>query len=263
MRGIEQIRGFLDEGGLDVAYISNPLSIGYVTGFHSNPHERLLGLVVDRDQVTLVGTRPRGGGGPGGLGRRGAAVGGRHRCVGRRRGGPGWPAGPGRDRGVRAQLQRLDPPSFAGRGRRAGRPRTADREGAGGEGQRRAGLPGHRVLGHRRGLDRAGGEGPAGAERARAAHSPQPGIRPSRVRQRVRPGCSRGRSRRCPTAGPAPAGSARATSCWPTSVPRTRDTRRISPAPSCWASPTRGNTRCTRSCAPPTKRRSPPCAQGR
>jgi Xaa-Pro dipeptidase len=54
MRGIEQIRGFLDERGLDVAYISNPLSIGYVTGFHSNPHERLLGLVVDRDQATLV-----------------------------------------------------------------------------------------------------------------------------------------------------------------------------------------------------------------
>lgn len=54
MRGIEPIRQFLDENGLDVAYLSNPLSIGYVTGFHSHPHERLLGLVVDRDQVTLV-----------------------------------------------------------------------------------------------------------------------------------------------------------------------------------------------------------------
>ena len=173
--------------------------IGYVTGFHSNPHERLLGLVVDRDQVTLVApgleeeaaraasdaeVRPWADGTDAW-----AVVG---EVLGGRR-------GPGRDRGVRAQLQRLDPPPFAGRGRRAGRPRTADREGAGGEGQRRAGVPGHRVLGHRRGLDRAGGEGPAGAERARACSSSSTRHSPIEGSPAGSPGCSRGRSRRCPT----------------------------------------------------------------
>lgn len=54
MRGIEEIRRHLETNGLDAAYLSNPLSIAYVTGFRMNPHERLLGLVVDRAQATLV-----------------------------------------------------------------------------------------------------------------------------------------------------------------------------------------------------------------
>ncbi len=36
------------------AYISDPVSIAYLTGFHANPHERLMGLAVRPGDATLI-----------------------------------------------------------------------------------------------------------------------------------------------------------------------------------------------------------------
>ena len=39
---------------LDAAYITSPVSIAYITGFHAEPMERLMALAILRDQVTLI-----------------------------------------------------------------------------------------------------------------------------------------------------------------------------------------------------------------
>ena len=39
---------------IDVAYISRPVSIAYLTGFHADPHERLMALVVRAAEATLI-----------------------------------------------------------------------------------------------------------------------------------------------------------------------------------------------------------------
>jgi len=39
---------------LGALYVSNPVSIAYVTGFSANPHERLMGLVVRPQAATLI-----------------------------------------------------------------------------------------------------------------------------------------------------------------------------------------------------------------
>ena len=39
---------------LEAAYITRPVSIAYLTGFHADPHERLMALVVRRDGATLI-----------------------------------------------------------------------------------------------------------------------------------------------------------------------------------------------------------------
>ena len=39
---------------LEVAYITRPVSIGYLTGFHAEPHERLMALAVHGDGATLI-----------------------------------------------------------------------------------------------------------------------------------------------------------------------------------------------------------------
>jgi Xaa-Pro aminopeptidase len=39
---------------LDVAYITKPVSIAYLTGFHAEPFERLMALVVRPDRATLI-----------------------------------------------------------------------------------------------------------------------------------------------------------------------------------------------------------------
>jgi Xaa-Pro dipeptidase len=40
--------------GLDVAYVTRPVSIAYLTGFHADPHERLMAFIVRPDQATLI-----------------------------------------------------------------------------------------------------------------------------------------------------------------------------------------------------------------
>src|SRR2546430_11181318 len=39
---------------LEAVYITRPDSIAYLTGFHANPHERLMALTVRRDDAKLI-----------------------------------------------------------------------------------------------------------------------------------------------------------------------------------------------------------------
>jgi Xaa-Pro dipeptidase len=39
---------------VDAAYITRPVSIAYLTGFHANPHERLMALAVHQNGATLI-----------------------------------------------------------------------------------------------------------------------------------------------------------------------------------------------------------------
>ena len=39
---------------LEAAYVTRPVSIAYLTGFHADPHERLMALVVRPDRATLI-----------------------------------------------------------------------------------------------------------------------------------------------------------------------------------------------------------------
>ncbi len=39
---------------VDAVYITRPVSIGYLTGFHAEPHERLMALAIRRDDATLI-----------------------------------------------------------------------------------------------------------------------------------------------------------------------------------------------------------------
>jgi Xaa-Pro dipeptidase len=40
--------------GLEAVYITRPVSIAYLTGFHADPHERLMALAVRPDRATLI-----------------------------------------------------------------------------------------------------------------------------------------------------------------------------------------------------------------
>ena len=40
--------------GLDVAYVTRPVSIAYLTGFYAEPHERLMALAVRAGEATLI-----------------------------------------------------------------------------------------------------------------------------------------------------------------------------------------------------------------
>ena len=51
---LSRLRTWLDEQGADAAYVSDPVSIAYVTGFYTDPHERLMGLGVTDARALLV-----------------------------------------------------------------------------------------------------------------------------------------------------------------------------------------------------------------
>ena len=44
----------MTEHGLDAVYVTRPVSIAYLTGFHAEPHERLMALAVRAGDATLV-----------------------------------------------------------------------------------------------------------------------------------------------------------------------------------------------------------------
>lgn len=46
MEKIQTLKSYLKEQQLDAAFITTPDNVFYVSGFHSNPHERLLGVMV-------------------------------------------------------------------------------------------------------------------------------------------------------------------------------------------------------------------------
>ena len=51
---LEDLRVWMARHNLDAAYVSKPVSIAYLTGFHAEPFERLMALVVRPDRATLI-----------------------------------------------------------------------------------------------------------------------------------------------------------------------------------------------------------------
>lgn len=54
MSKVKEIQQFLQEENLDAAFITTPDNVFYVSGFHSDPHERLLGIMVFKDAEPFV-----------------------------------------------------------------------------------------------------------------------------------------------------------------------------------------------------------------
>src|SRR5215510_15635876 len=52
--GVDRLRAWMEERNLNAAFITNPISIAYLTGFTTNPHERLMALVLRDAQAVLV-----------------------------------------------------------------------------------------------------------------------------------------------------------------------------------------------------------------
>lgn len=51
---LAELRVWMARHNLDAAYITNPVSIAYLTGFHAEPFERLMALAVRPDSATLI-----------------------------------------------------------------------------------------------------------------------------------------------------------------------------------------------------------------
>lgn len=54
MTPLEDLRAWMAAHNVDAAYITKPVSIAYLTGFHAEPYERLMALAVRSDRATLV-----------------------------------------------------------------------------------------------------------------------------------------------------------------------------------------------------------------
>ena len=54
MSKVKEIQHFLQRENLDAAFITTPDNVFYVSGFHSDPHERLLGVMVFKDAEPFV-----------------------------------------------------------------------------------------------------------------------------------------------------------------------------------------------------------------
>lgn len=51
---IEQIQKYLQETGVDAAFITTPDNVFYLSGFLSDPHERLLGIMIFKDAAPFI-----------------------------------------------------------------------------------------------------------------------------------------------------------------------------------------------------------------
>jgi Xaa-Pro aminopeptidase len=51
---IDALREWMSGRHLEVLYLSRPVSIAYLTGFFAEPHERLMGLAINRQGATLI-----------------------------------------------------------------------------------------------------------------------------------------------------------------------------------------------------------------
>jgi Xaa-Pro dipeptidase len=51
---LQDLRAWMGRHNLDAAYITKPVSIAYLTGFHAEPFERLMALAVRADRATLI-----------------------------------------------------------------------------------------------------------------------------------------------------------------------------------------------------------------
>ena len=54
MSKLQQIETYLESEKLDVAVVSDPVTINYLTGFYSDPHERQMFLFVLANQEPLL-----------------------------------------------------------------------------------------------------------------------------------------------------------------------------------------------------------------
>ncbi|CAM3153103.1 Xaa-Pro peptidase family protein [Filibacter tadaridae] len=54
MSKVKEIQAFLRKENLDAAFITTPDNVFYVSGFHSDPHERLLGVMVFKDAEPFI-----------------------------------------------------------------------------------------------------------------------------------------------------------------------------------------------------------------
>lgn len=53
---INALKQWMENKEIDLSYVSNPQSIAYFTGYHSDPHERVLGLFIALDQEPFLFT---------------------------------------------------------------------------------------------------------------------------------------------------------------------------------------------------------------
>ena len=51
---VERVRAWMTDQGLRAAFLTDPISIAYLTGFSTNPHERLMALVIRDAHAVLV-----------------------------------------------------------------------------------------------------------------------------------------------------------------------------------------------------------------
>jgi Xaa-Pro dipeptidase len=51
---LAHLRRWMSDHHADAAYITRPVSIAYLTGFHAEPYERLMALVLRHDTATLI-----------------------------------------------------------------------------------------------------------------------------------------------------------------------------------------------------------------
>ena len=54
MTPLEDLRAWMARHNLGAAYVTKPVSIAYLTGFHAEPFERLMALAVRPDRTTLI-----------------------------------------------------------------------------------------------------------------------------------------------------------------------------------------------------------------
>lgn len=54
MKQVERIQSFLKSNNIDAAFITTPDNVFYFTGFRSNPHERLLGVLIFKDAAPFI-----------------------------------------------------------------------------------------------------------------------------------------------------------------------------------------------------------------
>ena len=56
IKKINELREWMQNNQVEVAYVSNPSSIAYLTGFESDPHERVLALFIHADKAPFLFT---------------------------------------------------------------------------------------------------------------------------------------------------------------------------------------------------------------
>lgn len=54
LKRIEEVKLFLQSNNIDAAFVTTPDNIFYVSGFDSNPHERLLGVMIFKDAAPFI-----------------------------------------------------------------------------------------------------------------------------------------------------------------------------------------------------------------